>query len=606
MAMAGSSVCFGESLHSTERLEEEIRAIMQEESIPGMIASIVEDGQVIWQGAFGVAEISSGRRVTHQTHFRMGSITKTMVGLAALRLAESGHLSLDDPVAERIPEVGLKNPWAKHSPVLFQHLLEHTAGLDDSRIRDYAVNAPDFTVFDGIDYNIGSKRARWPPGTAMSYSNVGTAIAAYYMEKVTGQSFEEIVQRQVFDELGMISATFRPASSLAKSYQIDGLTEIPFVHIGLKPAGAMLATNEDMSVVLRMLLDRGKVGSEQYLDSSSVVRMETPGSTLGANHGLRVGRGIGNQVVLHDGFVYQGHRGIIHGYISEFRYLAKFGRGYFLSINSNNMPGFQRIQSEIRAYVTRDLNPTPAKISKSIQPSELSILSGFYEPVTPRNEFFRGLEVLLGTLSVRQSKQQLRVRGLTGAPRFWSPVDPLSFVTSSGDALPSVMFVRSNRDLFIQGEFGAFQRISSAKAIGRWMAIFTAILVMAITCIHAVVRAMLLIRPSVARKISLRLWLLPSVASISFFAAVAMHWYGFADPQRMAAPTFWSIGYWFASWLFVGASACSLGWFLFVRKELRLLGHKHLRLYLASALAAVFVAAYTLNYEMIGVRFWVY
>ena len=165
-----------------------IEAVLDDTNTPGLIGTMVVADEVIWIGAFGVADRETGRAVTQTTRFRVGSITKSFTSLAALILAERGELSLDQPLHEFIPEAGLENRWRVTDPIRLYHVLEHTAGFDDIHFREYPYSNPEVTLLEGVQYNTTSRIARWRPGTRMSYSNMGPAVAALAIEKAAGRS----------------------------------------------------------------------------------------------------------------------------------------------------------------------------------------------------------------------------------------------------------------------------------------------------------------------------------------------------------------------------------------------------------------------------------
>ena len=108
---------------------------------------------------------------------------------------------------------------------------------------------------EGLDYDHHSRTSRWPPGTRMAYCNAGPAVAAYVVEKITGQRFEGFVQQNLFNPIGMKTATyFEPAPGTATTlYHPDGKTPFPYSHIIMRPAGAINASANDMAAYLRVL-----------------------------------------------------------------------------------------------------------------------------------------------------------------------------------------------------------------------------------------------------------------------------------------------------------------------------------------------------------------
>ena len=93
-------------------------------------------------------------------------------------------------------------------------LLEHTTGWDDSHLREYAKAAPaTMGVREALDYDHHSRTSRWSPGTRMAYCNSGPPVAAYIVEKLTGQRFEDYVTQNFFEPMGMKTATYFPPTS---------------------------------------------------------------------------------------------------------------------------------------------------------------------------------------------------------------------------------------------------------------------------------------------------------------------------------------------------------------------------------------------------------
>ena len=116
---------------------EELRAAIQRELDEvghGSIGvALVSKDRTIWTAGIGMADPNTYREADENTYWRLGSITKSFVGLAALILQERGMLRLTDTVAELTPEIGIRNRWDTETPVRVAHLLEHTAGFDDLR-----------------------------------------------------------------------------------------------------------------------------------------------------------------------------------------------------------------------------------------------------------------------------------------------------------------------------------------------------------------------------------------------------------------------------------------------------------------------------------------
>ena len=124
-----------------EDLDSDLDSIMNEISTPGAAVAIVSRDSIIWIGTFGFANMETGEQVTENTHFCIGSCTKSFTGLGLLKLLDEGRIDLNTPVKEIAPEIEIDNPWEDTHPVRVIHLLEHTAGFDDSH--------PNWFYFEG-------------------------------------------------------------------------------------------------------------------------------------------------------------------------------------------------------------------------------------------------------------------------------------------------------------------------------------------------------------------------------------------------------------------------------------------------------------------------
>src|ERR1700741_1794734 len=116
---------------SLEELQKAIKTELDKNHLPGAGVALVSRGELLWCGGFGQADIASKKPVTCDTEFRVGSISKTFVALALLKLQEEGKINLELRLHDIAPEIPMHNPWESAHPVRIVNLLEHTAGFDD-------------------------------------------------------------------------------------------------------------------------------------------------------------------------------------------------------------------------------------------------------------------------------------------------------------------------------------------------------------------------------------------------------------------------------------------------------------------------------------------
>jgi CubicO group peptidase (beta-lactamase class C family) len=315
--------------HSIDELKQQVETVLRDTHTPGASIAIVHRDGPEWITALGQSDVASARPAKPETLFRIGSISKAFTSLAILILVDQGKLSLDDPLHKLAPEVWFENPRESTDPIRVVHLLEHTTGWDDMHFREYAKDWPgSMGLKEAFDFDHHSRISRWRPGTRMAYCNSGPPVAAYIVEKITHQRFEDFVEQNLFHPIGMNTATYfqPPPQSGATLYHDDGATPYPYWNMIFRPAGSINASAKDMAAYLQFYLNRGA----RILPSSSIDRMEIPTTTWSARAGLKLGYRLSNYWDVEDGFVYHGHGGDVDGGVFRATLPARRWRWLFL------------------------------------------------------------------------------------------------------------------------------------------------------------------------------------------------------------------------------------------------------------------------------------
>ncbi len=403
---------------SVEELRAQLESILSETKTPGVGYALISHDGTVQAAGVGLADVASGRPATGDTLFRIGSISKMFVSMSVLSLVEEGRLNLHDRLADLAPEIWFANPWERSDPIRIVNLLEHTAGFDDISLAEYAHQLPDDApLTDGLDFRPDCRRARWRPGTRMSYCNMGPPVAARVVEKLTGQRYETVVGDRFFTPLGMRTATFAepdPGVEAATLYFSDGVTPQPYWHILVRPSGAINASAQEMAHLVQMLLDRGRYEGRYVLSEESVSRMERPETTLAMRAGLASGYGLNDYAYRVRSFVFHGHDGGVNGGLASLGYLPEHGLGYVFMINSGSVDAFRRIRSLLVGYATRDLPAPEPPPSVSVPPEVARRWTGWYGPGSPRQEALRFFERLLNIQRVSFEGDGLTVAPLLG------------------------------------------------------------------------------------------------------------------------------------------------------------------------------------------------
>jgi CubicO group peptidase (beta-lactamase class C family) len=169
-----------------------------EGGLPGGVVYITHRGVPVYERVFGLANVEQGTPISLETNFRLASITKQFTAFCVLQLADRGALSLDDTIDKFFPEL----PKIAQK-VTVRHLLTHTSG-----IIDYEDLIPDDVTDQLHDIDVLNLVATQhglytPPGAAYNYSNSGYALLALIVERVSGISYAEYLEENIFQPLGM-------------------------------------------------------------------------------------------------------------------------------------------------------------------------------------------------------------------------------------------------------------------------------------------------------------------------------------------------------------------------------------------------------------------
>lgn len=596
---------------SIPELQPQLEKILHDTHTPGASVAIVHRDGPEWLAGLGKADVASGRAATPETLFRIGSTSKAFTALSVLLLVDQDKLSLNDPVHKLAPEVWFENRWEATDPVRVVNLLEHTTGWDDMHLREYAKDAPlSMSLREALDYDHHSRISRWPPSTRMSYCNSGPPVAAYIVEKLTGQKFEDFVQQNLFNPIGMKTATYfpPPAGTATTLYHADGKTPYPYWNIIFRPAGSINASAQDMAAYVQFYLNRGGVNGAQVVPAADIERMEIPTTTWAAQQGLKAGYGLYNYWNIQNGFVYHGHNGGVEGGLTEMGYMPDYGVGYFFSINSGSGDAFERFSKAIRAYITVKLQK-PAVPPVAALPATAADYAGWYEPNSPRIEMIHFLDQLLGISLVRFESGKLLLRRWGGWHETFLPLAGMQFryvpKKESPDPVATVELLSPHSE----GRFIQFSAMNTMKKIPAALAILqiilTAFVVLAIVSI--VIYAPFWILGGLSKKRrrpaerAMRIWPVIAVLSLAAFVGIFIIC-GDDVISRLGNLTVWSAGIFMATIAFAVASVASaiVVWsrpLATVRKSVR-------RFSMVVTTALLIATVYFGYWGIIGLRTW--
>jgi CubicO group peptidase (beta-lactamase class C family) len=248
---------------------------MEEYHIAGAAVSIVKDGELFFAKGYGYADLENKISVdAEKTIFRTGSVGKVITWTAVMQLVEQGKLDLDTDINTYLD---FRIPDTYPQPITMKHLMTHTSGIEDRWLGSLVQDASELVpAREWIIANFPG-RVR-PPGEAAGYSNHNAILAGYIVARVSGEPYDQYIQKHIFDPLGMTHSTVQPQMPAdllpfaSKSYTYVDDAFQPFPDYLPQPAGLASGFHQvsvtDMARYMIALLEGGFYG-----DASTEVRI---------------------------------------------------------------------------------------------------------------------------------------------------------------------------------------------------------------------------------------------------------------------------------------------------------------------------------------------
>lgn len=293
----------------------------------GATALISKKGQIIYKKAFGMANLELNVPMQTENVFRIGSISKQFTAIAILQLMEQGKLSLQDDITKFIPDY----PTHGHK-ITVEHLLTHTSG-----IKSYT-NMIEFGPISRLDKKpeeliqfFKNQPMEFAPGTKWNYNNSGYFLLGYIIEKVSGKTYPEYIEENIFKALGMNNSYYGSDSKIIKNRAAAyGKDDIGFVNA--EPlsmtlpyaAGSLQSTVEDLYKWNQAVLTY-KLVKKETLDKAFTPYVLADGKQTDYGYGWGIENIQGSTAIQHGGG--------IPGFLTKGIYLPK--EDVFVAVFSN-------------------------------------------------------------------------------------------------------------------------------------------------------------------------------------------------------------------------------------------------------------------------------
>lgn len=595
-----------------EELQKAMKNVLEKNHVTGAGVALVSNGQLMWCGGIGKAELAANRDVTCDTEFRVGSISKTFVALALLKLEEEGRINLYARLQDVAPEIPTKNRWSSSSPVRIVNLLEHTAGFDDMEFTEIynRRDRADYPLLDVFKRFQEPEKVRWPPGTRFSYSNPGYGIAGHLIEKVTGQPFDAYIQQNILAPMEITVGDFRLTdanrAALAQGYQGNPPRIVPYKNIYLRPAGDMKASPGELAKLVQFFLRRGRAPDVQLVKPEDIARMEYPETVSSAKHGLRLGYGLANYTESEGGVITHGHDGGIDGFISSYRYMPEQNWGYVVLLNSTvSYKALVDMNHLAIDFLSKDF-PKPQQSLIPLAANELKKFSGYYAPRAPRDQLLAFTQELTGGTRIRVANGNLDCSDLFGKHHeallpvgknlFRGQKEPEATVVFFPDASGRMIYVRSGENGEPYGE-----RVFSLWVFMRLLTLAASAVVMASSLLYALGWGLQWLLGKRKKVKHLRVRVTPLLAVLTLLSVLFAFTKAITHIGELIF-YFWALVVFAGTVLFALLSLAALALAVSVpRKEI----HNWVRIHsLLVSMACCIVTIFLSAWHLIGVRLW--
>lgn len=352
----------------TPKFDEYLNAVAAKQHFSGSVL-VARDGKIIFSKGYGLANVELDVPNTPQTKFRLGSITKQFTATAILLLQERGKLSVSDPICKYID-----NCPAAWSEVTVHHLLSHTGGIPNfTSFPDYMPKMMMPVTTQEMIARFRDKPLDFKPGEKWSYSNSGYFLLGAIIEKVSGESYETFLRKNIFDPLKMTATGYDHFETILKnratgySLTMGKMVNSAFLDM-TQPysAGSLYSTVEDLFAWNEALY------SGRVLAAKSFEAMTTP-----VKNNYAYGLGVetkGNRKMI-------AHGGGINGFVT---FLARFPEEKLTIVVLRNtdygLAGPGKLAQDLAAIFFGEKYDLPkARVEVHVDPKILDAYVGKYQ-----------------------------------------------------------------------------------------------------------------------------------------------------------------------------------------------------------------------------------
>lgn len=471
---------------------------IQRDDIAGAVVIVVKDGKVLFAKGYGYSDVKARKPATvDATLFRPGSISKTFTWTAVMQLYQQGKIDLNRDVNDYLD---FKIPARFGKPITMKDLMTHTPGLEET-IKDLFVSdAADLVPLR--QYLLAHEpKEIFPPGTTPAYSNYGATLAGYIVQRVSGMPFDDYIEKNIFQPLGMTHSTFRQPLPdnlkplMSQGYNLASQPPKDFEFVQAWPAGSSSVTAEDMAHFMIAHLQNGEYNGARILNPETAELMHS--SLFGLVPNLNA-MAYGFYEESRNGQRIIGHGGDTQWFHSDMHLMLDAHVGFFISYNSAGQPEFSGRTALWVTFLNRyfPYTPPPAKQVANAAQDARSVVGTYW--LSRREEtnvasVIYGLDQVQVTLNSDGTISVSEIKDFAGNPKHFQEIAPMFFREVNGQShLAFIKDYEGRRIIVTDIPVFVLQPVPTLKKRGLNMAVLIfAVVVLALTLLFWPVNAIL-------------------------------------------------------------------------------------------------------------------
>lgn len=345
-----------------------IRSGMRRTGVPAMSIALVDDQQLLWTEGFGFADRESRIPATPETVYQIGSITKVVSALAIMQLVDQGHIDLDRPIVDYLPEFSMRTRWPQAAPITPRALLCHHAGLPTYLLKGFFSGSS----LTSLLHELQDEHLAFEPHSVFNYSNLGFNLLGLVLERLSGQPYAIAMQTQLLAPLGMRHTGFTPEGAtsqrLARGYVHDRpANPTPIRDV---PAGGLYSNVSDLARFMRCVLAGGALDSKHVLNESTLrATMEPQYSDRPLDFGQHFGLGwMLSGLPIEGGGKQAWHNGGTKAFVSQLALLPESRLGVVVLANADDAGDLVYTASEEALRLALEIRHGTKPPKKTLEP----------------------------------------------------------------------------------------------------------------------------------------------------------------------------------------------------------------------------------------------